>query len=334
MSNPVVTEALRGGRIESLHRGAGVVVDASGGVVFAFGDVERPIYPRSAVKALQALPLVESGAADRLGFGEEEIALACASHAGEAKHVATAAAMLAKAGLDERALACGVHWPISEEAARALARNGEAPSQLHNNCSGKHAGMICLACAQAIDPEGYVAPDHPAQRQIAAALSEIMGVRLGEDNRGVDGCSVPTYAVPLKALAHGFARFGTGEGLPASRARAAARIREAVAAHPDLVGGSGRFDTGLMTLLGARAFVKSGAEGVWCAALPEKGLGLAVKADDGTARAAQVMAAALLVRFGGFDACVARRVESFVAPALKNWKGVEVGALKPAGPLA
>jgi len=334
MSNPVVVEALRGERIESFHRGAGAVVDGAGRVVFAFGDVERPIYPRSAVKALQALPLVESGAADRLRLREEEIALACASHAGEMTHVATATAMLAKVGLDERALECGVHWPISEAAARALARNGEAPSQLHNNCSGKHAGMICLVRAQKIDPEGYVAPGHPAQRQIAAALSEIMGVRLGEENRGVDGCSVPTYAVPLKALALAFARFGTGDGLPALRAQAAARIRRAVAAHPDLVGGAGRFDTELMTILGERAFIKSGAEGVLCAALPEQGLGFAVKADDGAARAAHVAAAALLARFGGFDASLGPRLESFVASPLRNWKGVAVGALKPAGPLA
>jgi len=330
MTNPVVAEALRGERIESFHRGAGAVVDAVGRLVFAFGDVDRPIYPRSAVKALQALPLVESGAADRLGLGDKDIALACASHSGEDKHVATAEAMLAKAGRKESALACGMHWPISEAAARALARRGEAPSQLHNNCSGKHAGFICLACGQSIDPAGYVQPDHPAQRQVAAALAETMGAKLDEENRGMDGCSVPTYAVPLRALALGFARFGTGEGLPTSRRRAAARIRKAVAAHPDMIGGSGRFDTEIMTILGPLAFIKSGAEGTLCAAMPDKGLGFAVKVDDGAARAAQVMAAALLARFGAFEASL----DPFVAPALKNWNGVEVGVLRPAGPLA
>jgi len=334
MSNPVVAEALRGGRIESFYRGAGAVLDAAGRVVFAFGDVERPIYPRSAVKALQALPLVESGAADRLGLTEEEIALACASHSGEERHVATAKAMLAKAGCDESALECGVHWPLSERAARALAKNGEEASQLHNNCSGKHAGFICLACAKGIDPADYVAPDHPAQRHVAAALAEIMGAKLSEENRGVDGCSIPTYAVPLRALALGLARFATGEGLAPSRAQAAKRIRKAVAAHPDMVAGEGRFDTDVMTILGARAFTKAGAEGVFCAALPEEGLGLAVKADDGAGRAAQVMIAALLSRFGRFDARVKGKLDAFVSPALKNWNGLEVGFMRPAGPLA
>ncbi|HTR12003.1 MAG TPA: asparaginase [Roseiarcus sp.] len=334
MSNPVVAEALRGGRIESFHSGAGAVVDSAGRVVFAFGDVERPIYPRSAVKALQALPLVESGAADRLRLSGAEIALACASHSGEEKHVATASAMLKKAGRDESALECGVHWPASDAAARALARNGASPSQLHNNCSGKHAGFICLACAQGIDSMRYIAPNHPVQREVAAALADMTGAKVGEENRGVDGCSIPTYAIPLRALAHGFARFGTGEGLSESRALAAARIRKTVAAHPDMVGGAGRFDTEVMTILGSRAFVKSGAEGVLCAALPEKGVGLAVKAEDGAGRAAGVMLAALLRRFGEFDASQDAELDPFVAPTLRNWNGFEVGVLRPAGPLA
>src|ERR1700738_3088919 len=147
MSNPVIVEAWRGKRVESAHRGAGAVVDASGAVIMGFGDIERPGYPRSAVKALQALPLIESGAADRLGLNEKEIALACASHSGEKEHVAIARAMLAKAGRDEAALECGVHWPLGEAASRALARSGALPSPLHNNCSGKHAGFVCLACA-------------------------------------------------------------------------------------------------------------------------------------------------------------------------------------------
>ena len=301
MSNPVVVEAWRGDRVESAHRGAGAVVDASGAVLTAFGDVERPVYPRSAVKALQALPLIESGAADQLGLGAPEIALACASHSGEETHVATAKAMLGRADRDERALECGAHWPAGEQASRALARAGAVPSALHNNCSGKHAGFICLACAQGLDLKGYVAPDHPVQREVASAIANVTQARLDGDMRAIDGCSIPAYAIPLKALAHGFARFATGQGLEPARARAAARIRAAVAANPAMVGGLGRFDTEVMTILGAGAFTKSGAEGVFCAALPELGLGLAVKADDGAGRAAQAVIAALLDRFGGFD---------------------------------
>ena len=334
MSSPVVVEVLRGGRVESAHRGAGAVIDASGKVVTAFGDVERAIYPRSAVKALQALRLVENGAADRLGLSEAEIAIACASHAGEPEHVATVRAMLARAGRDESALECGVHWPASEAAARALAAAGGKPSALHNNCSGKHAGFICLACAQGVDPKGYVAPGHFVQREVTAMLADMTGTRLGDDNRGVDGCSIPAYAIPLQALAHAFARFGTGQGLSPERAKAAVRIRAAVAANPFIVGGTGRFDTEIMTLLGAQAFTKGGAEGVLCAALPERGFGLAVKADDGAGRAAQVMMSALLDRFGGFDDEARLKLAPFVAPVLKNWNGIEVGGLRPAGPLA
>jgi L-asparaginase II len=334
MTNPIVVEVLRGGRVESAHRGAGAVVDAGGRVVFAFGDVERPVYPRSAVKALQALPLIESRAADRLALSEKEIALACASHSGEDAHVALAGAMLAKAGRDESALECGAHWPLGEAAARALARSGRSPGPLHNNCSGKHAGFVCLACASGIEPRGYVAPGHPVQREVTAALADVTLARLGEENRGVDGCSIPTYAIPLRSLARGFARFATGQGLSPRRAQAATRIRSAVAAHPAVVAGAGRFDTEVMTILGKRAFAKAGAEGAFCAALPELGLGLAVKADDGGARAAQAMVAALLRRFGGFDECLKERLAPFAAPRFVNWAGIEVGSLRPAGPLA
>jgi L-asparaginase II len=334
MANPVVVEATRGERIESAHRGAGAVVDADGRVVMTFGDVERAIYPRSAVKALQALPLIESGAADRLGLSDKEIALACASHSGGEDHVATARAMLAKAGRDERVLECGVHWPLGESEARALARSGRTPSPLHNNCSGKHAGFVCVACAIGVEPKHYVAPDHPVQREVTAAIAAATGARLSEETRGLDGCGVPTYAAPLIALARGFARFGTGEGLSPARSKAAARIRAAVAAHPLTVAGRGRFDTEVMSLTGPGAFTKTGAEGVVCAALPEAGLGLAVKADDGAGRAAQVAMAALIRRFGGLDDDKAARLQPFVSPRLLNWNGAEVGRLRPAGPLA
>src|SRR6202044_881945 len=242
MANPAVVEVTRGKRIESAHRGAGAVVDADGRVVMAFGDAERAVYPRSAVKALQALPLVESAAADRLGLSDKEIALACASHSGSEDHVATARSMLAKAGYDERVLECGVHWPLGEDEARAL------------DCSGKHAGFICLSCAMGVAPEGYVAPDHAVQREVAAAIEAMTGARLSEDMRGVDGCAIPTYAVPLISLARGFARLGTGQGLSPAGRKAAARIRSAVAAHPMTVAGKGRFDTDVMSLLGAGAF--------------------------------------------------------------------------------
>jgi len=334
MEDPVAVEVSRGGRIESRHRGAGAVVDADGSLVLAFGDVDRPIFPRSAVKAFQALPLIESGAADRLGLDAAAIALACASHSGEPEHVAGARAMLGRAGAQVDALACGTHWPLGEKAARALARSGASPTPLHNNCSGKHAGFLCLACAMGWDVAGYEGPTHPVQRAAKAAIEEVAGVALGPEVQGVDGCSIPTYALPLRALAFGFARFATGRGLSPQRGRASERIRAAVAAHPSLVAGEGRFDTEVMAMLGARAFTKTGAEGVFCAALPQLGLGLAVKAEDGAGRAAQVMIAALIARFLPMSEAERTRFEPFRTPILRNWNNLEVGRMAPAGALA
>jgi L-asparaginase II len=334
MANPIVVEAMRGARVESRHRGAAAVFDADGGGVLALGDVDTPVFPRSAVKALQALPLIESGAADALRLSEAEIALACASHSGEPVHVETAAAMLAKAGLDQGALACGAHWPLGEQAARALARAGATPSALHNNCSGKHAGFLCLACVSGWATKGYEAAGGPVQSEVKGAIEAMTGAALGEDVCAIDGCSIPTYAVPLRALALGFARLGTGSGLSPQRAKAAQRIRAAVAANPGMVAGEGKFDTEVMRLFGARVFVKTGAEGVYCAALPELGLGLAVKVDDGATRAAQTMIAALIDRFLPMDESDRMRFAPFVAPTLRNWNKVTVGALRPTAALA
>src|SRR4029077_16517194 len=232
MRNPVLVEVVRGALTESRHRGAVAVVDADGATVLALGDVARSVYPRSAVKPLQALPLIESGAAERYGFGDEEIALACASHGGEPAHVETASRMLARAGLDATALECGAHWPSHQPSSQALARSGGTASRAANNCSGKHAGFLCVACAAGDDHRGYVAADHSVQREVRAALESLTGVGLTVDVCGIDGCSIPTWGVPLSALALAFARFGTGRGLEQRRANAAARIRAACAAQP------------------------------------------------------------------------------------------------------
>jgi L-asparaginase II len=331
MSNPVLVEVLRGGLVESRHSGAVAVVDAAGKRVVALGDVERPVYPRSAVKALQALPLVETGAADLYGLGPEELALACASHSGEPGHVATATRMLKLAGLDTGALKCGAHWPIHQPSAHALARDASTAAAVHNNCSGKHAGFLCVACAIVADRAHYTEPAHPVQRLVKATLEGMTGTVLSPDVCAVDGCSVPTWAMPLSALARGFARFATGVGLAPERAKAAARLREACAAHPWHVAGTGRFCTEIMQKLGERAFVKTGAEGVYCAALPRLGLGVAVKCDDGAGRAAEVMLTAMLVRFvPGIDRDA---MQQYLCPTLRNWNGIATGALRPTGAL-
>jgi len=327
MNNPILVEVLRGSLVESRHRGAVAVADADGATVLAIGDVTTPIFPRSAVKALQALPLVETGAADAFGFGDEELALACASHSGEAEHVAGVTRMLAKAGLDAAALRCGAHWPMAQSAVAAVARTGE-PSALHNNCSGKHAGFLCVACAQGIDHADYWQPQHPVQREVRAVLENLTGATLSDDRCAIDGCSVPTWAIPLQNLARAFAKFGTGQGLAPERARAAARLRAACAQKPWYVAGTGRFCTEIMRLFGARVFVKTGAEGVYCGALPEVGLGIAFKCDDGAGRAAQAVMAALIARFLPLGDAERAALSCFVQPTLRNWNGFEVGSLR------
>ncbi|WNJ88967.1 asparaginase [Bosea sp. 685] len=331
MENPVLAEVTRGNTIESRHRGALIVVDADGGVVFSAGDVERPVFPRSAVKAIQALPLFESGAADRYGLSEPEIALAVASHSGEPLHAETSLAMLGKAGRDAGCLECGAHWPMNEAAARAIAKAGAEPSALNNNCSGKHAGFVCLACGLDEDPAGYVGAGHAVQQAVRGALEGVTGAAHSSDRMGTDGCSIPSYAVPLKALALGFARLGTGHGLGPERAKAAARIRKAVAAHPFMVAGTGRFDTRAMEQLRERAFIKTGAEGVYCGALPELGYGIALKCDDGAGRAAEVVMAALIARFLPLNEAQAIAFAPLREGVLKNWNGIEVGRVRAAG---
>ena len=326
MDNPVLVEVRRGALVESRHCGRLAIVDADGRLVLALGDVEAPVFGRSAVKALQALPLVESGIADRLGLTPAEIALACASHNGEAAHVATARGMLAKAGEDESVLECGPQWPERRADVAALDRAAQGPGAIHNNCSGKHAGFVCLACGLGVEPRGYVAAAHPVQEAVRQALSDVTATPLDADNRGIDGCSIPTFAIPLKNLAFGFAKFGTGEGLAPERAKAARRIRRAVAANPFLVAGTHRFCTDVMSAFGERAFVKTGAEGVFCATFPDSGFGVALKIDDGGTRASEAVMAAVAERMLG-DA--SRKVLSRWADAeIRNRNGWTVGRVR------
>jgi L-asparaginase II len=323
-ANLVLVEVVRGAIVESRHAGAIAVADAQGHLVLALGEVERPVFPRSSVKALQAIPLVESGAADAFGLSEQELAVACASHSGDAVHVEAVRSLLAKAGLDESYLACGAHWPVSDKAMRALVKAGRQPQAVHNNCSGKHAGMLAAAVKLGLNPRGYERPDHKLQVMIAGIISETCGVRLERTGMGVDGCSLPTWSLPLAALARGFARFGTGEGLTPARTAAAARLMQACFAAPELVAGEGRFDTIAMRALAPELFVKGGAEAMHCAALPGLGLGIAIKIDDGAKRGderalAEVLAALLP------KACsvLADQLDGEVL----NWRGIHVGQI-------
>ncbi len=333
MANPVLVEVTRGAVVESRHRGAVAVFDADGKAVLEIGDAERPVFPRSAVKAIQALPLVESGAADAFGFGNRELALACASHSGEPAHVELATAMLAKAGLDKTALECGAHWPSSHDATIALARAGGVPNALHNNCSGKHSGFLCTCVHAGIAHGGYVKAGHALQEMVRDAMQAVTGAAHDVDHCGIDGCSIPTYAVPLKSFAHGFARMATGRGFSPGRAKAAGRLLSACMAEPFLVAGTGKADVALMQVAPGRIFVKTGAEGVYCAALPEFGLGIALKCDDGASRAAEVMIAAVLAKLLHSDEALAARLMQLAHPPVESRVGAKVGTLRPTAAL-
>lgn len=334
MTNPVLVEILRGNHVESAHRGAVAVSDAGGRLLLEIGDVSMPVFPRSAVKAIQALPLLESGAADGYGFGDKELALACASHRGEAQHVELAASMLSRGGLDRAALECGSHWPNNHGAAIALARAGGAPSALHNNCSGKHSGFLCTCRHLGLNHRGYVAFDHPMQAMIREAMEDVIGAPHGAVNSAIDGCSIPTYAVPIRNLALGFARMVTGEGLSATRAKAAARLLSACVAEPFFMSGSDSVDLPLMQAAPGRIFVKTGAEGVFCAALPELGVGIALKCDDGAERGSASMIAAVLARLLDADKELSARLDELSRPFIPSRKGEPVGSIRPTAALS
>lgn len=325
--NPILFEVLRGELVESRHRGAIAVADADGHLLLALGDVGRRVFPRSAVKAMQALPLIESGAADAFVLNEAEIAVACGSHSGDEIHVAAVRSILAKIGLQEDALACGAHWPMSEDAARLLARRGVQPSSIHNNCSGKHASMLATALHLGLAPRGYEQASHPIQQAIAAAIAETCGASFESNDIAIDGCSVPTFALPLSSLAAGFARLVFCKGLPPSRAAAAKRLVGACLDEPVLVAGEGRFDTIAMRGLRPLAFTKGGAEGVHCAALASAGIGIAVKMDDGAKRGAEATLAHLLAVFLPQAHSV---LGAYLSGDVRNWKGRKVGQQRPA----
>ena len=325
-ANPVLVEVTRGPVVESRHRGAAVVVDADGAVVASWGDIDRPMVPRSAVKPLQAMAMVECGGAEKFALGDIELALACASHGGQPRHVAAVSNWLSRLGLGAEDLVCGGHAPLHADAAWALAARGEKPSALHDNCSGKHAAMLSAALAMGVPTAGYERPDHPVQRRIVDILGAMSGSEIDPGDTGVDGCGAPTHAMPLVALGRAMARFGAPDKLDAARAAAARRLAAAMTAAPDMVAGDGRFDSLFMTAA-PRIIVKGGAEGVHAAAFPARILGIAVKIDDGATRAAEALMAALLDRFVGFQGRERRALARWLEPVVRSRTGEPVGRL-------
>jgi L-asparaginase II len=323
-----LVEVWRGNMVECLHRGDVAVSDNEGRLLASAGDPRRVTYLRSSAKPLQAMAVVESGAADRFGITPQELAAMCGSHRGRPEHTTTVAGILAKVGLGPDALQCGAHRPVDQSAADALARAGESPGPLHNNCSGKHAGMLVLARHLGCDIAGYRDPAHPVQRRLLELVADMAGVDPATIGLATDGCGVPVFAMPLLAAAFAFARLAEPAGLPPERAAAARRVAAAVQAHPAMVSGPGGFDTVVMEELPGRLVSKGGAEGVQCLALQPQGWGVVLKIDDGAGRAPGP-AALETVRQLGWDACATPRLAGLLRPALRNVRDDEVGHVTP-----
>lgn len=319
-------EVVRGGVVESRHRVHVAVCDAGGAVVASVGQTDGLTFYRSAAKPMQALPLVEEGVVDSLGLPVEELALCCASHEGEPEHVEGARSILARAGADESLLRCGAHAPFSASAARRLVEAGEDPGRIHNNCSGKHAGMIALAIHMGWDPADYHRPDHPVQRRMLDEVVRFSGVPADAIPTGVDGCGVVCFAVPLRDMARSFATFASA----AERGAPAARVVDAMTSAPFMVGGTDRTCTDVMTVAGDRVFVKLGAEGVYGAGVRASGLGVAIKVEDGGRRAVEVALVHVLHQLDVLSGPEVDSLRSHGRPSVSNTRGEIVGELRPA----
>jgi L-asparaginase II len=315
----------RGTRVESVHHVAACVADAGGTIVMRVGTVETPVFLRSSAKPFIAAASVAAGVLERFGFGDRELAIMCASHNGEPEQAALVAAMLERIGATVDDLRCGVQSPSYEPAAAALAARGEAPTQLHHNCSGKHAGILALARVLGAPLEGYLEPGHPAQRAILAFCERVSDDTFDGDRLAVDGCGIPVYATTLHKAAVSFARFATLEGLSDDDATALARAGAAMASEPWYVGGTGRFDTDLIRASGGRILAKAGAEAVHCDALLDAGLGLALKVVDGGRRATAPATIALLEALRILEPAAREALRPHARVAVKNYAGRTVG---------
>jgi L-asparaginase II len=326
-SSPVVIEVTRGPVVESRHEGIAAVVRPDGTVVESWGDIDALVLPRSANKPIQAMAFVESGAVEKWGLGDEHIALACASHNGEKRHVETVRAWLGKVGLGEADLECGTHPPRLPASLEALVRDNAAPTPAFNNCSGKHSGFLSTAVAYGEPTKGYIKYDHPVQRRLRAVMTDLCGSNADDFAHGTDGCGIPTMATPLRLLARAMAGMADPSRLSNKHAEAATRIRKAMNAEPFMMAGTGRFCTRINEALPGVAQVKTGAEGVFCGMLPTLGLGIAIKMWDGAGRASEIAMATLLGHLGVLPA---ERREELLHPPVKNVVGLLVGEMRPA----
>jgi L-asparaginase II len=317
----------RGGIVESEHFVRYAVADASGAIVESEGDIDAPTFLRSSAKPLICAVVVASGAADRFGLSDAELAMAAGSHSGEPYHVEAARSMLEKIGLDPSALACGAHPPLDESSAETLASLGRRPDPVHNNCSGKHSAILALAVHLGASPDTYLSPDHPAQKAILAGCADMLGVAQESMVVGVDGCGIPVIAVPLRTSAQFFARFADSSRLPSRWRGPLERVRRSMVNYPQYVAGTGRFDTDLMRAAYPNVACKGGAEGFHASSAIHRGIGMCVKVADGNYRAVSPFVIERMLALGTLGAEEAALIENHRRPAVRNHAGAIVGEI-------
>ena len=318
----------RGPILESRHRVQAVACSADGRIEAGTERADLVTTFRSSAKPFQLLSLVERGYTDRWDLSDEHLAIMAASHTGSAYHVALVREILHRLGLTERHLACGYHEPLDDASLAALRADPAGRTALYNNCSGKHAGMLALTLAEGWPVEGYQGADHPLQQLMRRTVAEMCGLATDQLAVATDGCSASVFGLPLASMARAYARFAAADPAGNARERALHRIRSAMSAHPVAVGGHGRFSTLLMQRTGGRMVAKGGAEGLECVALPARGLGLAIKCEDGQARAQAPATLAFLEQLGELSAEELVRLGDARRPVVKNHAGLEVGSLE------
>ncbi|NRF92776.1 asparaginase [Paenibacillus frigoriresistens] len=324
-----IVRIFRGSITESIHRVHLAVVNTGGTLLHQAGDPQLLTFARSTAKLIQALPVIESGAADHFGLTDAEIALCCASHNGEAEHVSTAHGILGKLGYHHEHLQCGAHEPYHAPTAQAMRERGESPSSLHNNCSGKHSGMLALCAHLGASPDTYMSIQHPVQQLMLDAVCAMTGVPKPEMQLGIDGCGVPVFGMRIDQLALAFARLGRPDELPQARANACQRIVAAVRKYPQFLAGSDRFDTRLIEVTGGRIIGKMGAEGIFAVTIPEQGLGFVLKIEDGHVRALYPAVVEALKQLSLLSESEVSELASYHTPTIHNWQGTEVGIIRP-----
>ncbi len=326
-----MVEVFRENTLESWHRGAAVVVDSHGQTVLAYGDVERIVFPRSAIKMFQAVPLLESGAAEHFSLTAREIALACASHNGEPEHVQAVQNWLSSLNLSIDDLENGLSRPYSTKAFHELLEAGEKSTRAHHNCSGKHAGMLTMARYLGLDVHGYTHPEHGAQQVWMEVMSDFAGLDVTTMDCGKDGCGAPAITMPLTALARACARYADQSQLPKGRAQAVQKIIASISKHPWMIAGTGRCCTDVIDRTGGRVLVKTGAEAAYCGFIPDRKLGLALKIDDGSTRASQVALGQLLLKVGAISDDEYQALGNYFKPVVTNSNKDKTGYIVPSG---